>query len=225
MKKYYTKAYFSQRDNLDLHIANSIRLFCTSNHLSKIADIGCGTGLLVEFLRSHGFEAVGVEKYFSAKKTIIKSSATTLPFRSNSLDLVCAISVIEHLTPSESSKFFRETHRVLKTNGFIFLITPNLASPFRALKDDKWFAYTDPTHIHYFTPETLINNLLAHSFNFFQTRFPIDPTVDFSWHLPSVLRFLPKAIKNLITYLLISSPFSTLRDSFWLAAKKIHEKA
>lgn len=216
---YYNRRYFSTHDHLDPHISHALKLFCARNRLRSILDVGAGTGLLVDFLNQHRFQAIGIDKYSKAKN-IRPGSATKLPFPKNNFDLVTAISVIEHLTPKESSQFLTEAHRVLKPGGFIFLITPNLASPFRLIKDKNWFAYTDPTHIQYFTPNTLSNLLVTHGFNYPSLRFAIDPSVKFTLHLPGFLRWLPGPLNYFLTYLLISSPLSTCRDSFWISAQK-----
>lgn len=215
----YNKQYFNKRDHLDLHIANSIKIFCVNNNLHKILDVGCGTGLLVNFLNQHQLSAVGVDKYFKSQQ-IINASAVKLPFPKNSFDLVTAISVIEHLTPSQTVKFLSEVKRILKPNGFIFLVTPNLASPFRLLRDKDWFAYTDPTHVQYFTPNTLSNLLIIRGFNYPSFRFAIDRSVKFMLHLPRFRSWLPSWANYALTYLLISSPLSTFRDSFWISAQK-----
>lgn len=215
----YNRSYFTSRDHLDPHIAHALKLFCTANTIKSVLDVGCGTGLLVKFLNQHTITAVGTDKYFKAPG-IVTASATKLPFPTSKFDLVTAISVIEHLTPIESVHFIKEAKRVLRPHGFIFLITPNLASPFRLFKDKNWFAYTDPTHVQYFTPDSLSNFLVVHGFNYPSLRFPIDPSVKFDLHLPKFLRWLPGPLNYFLTYLLISSPLSTCRDSFWIAAQK-----
>ncbi len=226
---HYDNKYFDDRDHLDLHIANSIRIFAQEHKLSRILDVGCGTGRLVSFLNSHGFDASGCDIEDEAVKTatklnkkglIKKCSATRLTYPKNSFELITSISVIEHLNEPQGKLFISEANRVLKNDGWIFLITPNWSSPLRYLLGKNWFAYKDPTHIFYYTPSTLAILLKKNGFTDFKLKFKIDQTVTFDWHLPLPARNLPHSIQYLLTWIMISSPLSTFRDSFWIAAKK-----
>jgi hypothetical protein len=44
---------------------------------------------------------------------------------------------------------------VLQPGGAIFLTTPNLASAVRLATGRRWYGYSDPTHLHLFTPAAL----------------------------------------------------------------------
>lgn len=221
-KTLYNSKYFEARDHLDLLIGQTIEKFMHQHGLKKILDVGCGTGKLVSYFQKQGFTAIGCDNAEEALKISkqIRASATKLPFIQNSFDLVTAISLIEHLSQKDASKFITEAYRVLKPKGFIFLITPNFASPLRLLFGNKWFGYQDPTHITFFTPKSLSILLAQHRFSQIKLRFPVPKNVPFDWYLPAIARKLPMGMKNILTYLMISSPFATYRDSFWIAAQK-----
>jgi len=228
-KNYYDKKYFRERDHLDLHVAESIKILMNENNLRKVLDVGCGTGRLVKFLNKEGFEAKGCDsqeeavryaKGVAAASNIVKASATNLPFDTNTFDFVAAISVLEHLEIQEVNKFLKEARRVLKNGGLVFFVTPNYATPFRFLQGDRWFGYSDPTHVTFFTPSSLSQRLRAAGFKNVRFRFKSKYDSPFDWDLPEFMRSLPKPIKNFITYLLISTPLSNVRNSFWIAAKK-----
>lgn len=81
-----------------------------------------------------------IEEYFSLEdsfemtdKNLINGSALQLPFTNNSFDLIIIQDVIEHLT--ELTDFYTEVKRVLKTNGVIYLSTPNRLSVFNFISD------------------------------------------------------------------------------------------
>lgn len=228
-KTYYNKTYFEERDHLDLHIAESIKILMEENELKKVLDVGCGTGRLVKFFNENGFEAHGCDIYqpalAKAKKmnkrdTIIKASATTLPFNDQTLDLITAISVVEHLKLSEVTQFLQEAYRTLVPHGYIFLITPNFASPLRYILGRQWFGYSDPTHITFFTPSSLSHLLKQHLFGNIKLRLKSAYNVPTDFYIPGLLKKLPMPLKNVLNYLMISSPLSTYRDSFWIAAQK-----
>ncbi len=89
--------------------------------ISVVADVGCGTGLLGEYLRTLGFGGIYVgidlasERLESAKRRadsswmLIQADAEHLPLRSRSIDLVACVTVI-HLLDVERA--VREIVRV-----------------------------------------------------------------------------------------------------------------
>lgn len=227
--KLYTKAYFEERDHLDVHLAHSIMLLIKRHKLRKLLDVGCGSGKLVHFFNKKGYIAKGCDPTNSAikaalrinkKESIIKASAATLPFENNSFDIITAISVIEHLTQREAEQFFAQAQRVLRSNGFIFIVTPNFASPWRFIQGKKWFGYSDPTHITFYTPKNLTALLQKYGFRNIQLQFKTIYNPPYMWEFAGLSGRLPKIVKTALTYLLISSPLRIIRNSFWMAAQK-----
>jgi 2-polyprenyl-3-methyl-5-hydroxy-6-metoxy-1,4-benzoquinol methylase len=228
-KKIYNTKYYEDRDHLDLHLAETIKLFMDDFKLEKLLDVGCGTGRIVKFFNDNGFKSLGCDIYEDAltfarkinkKNTIVKASAVKLPFKKNAFDIVISISVIEHLTPNEAEVFIQESERVLKPGGFIFLVTPNYATPIRLLQGKKWFAYFDPTHINFYTPKSLSALLKSSGFIHTKTRFKTAYGPTFDWEFPHHFGKLPPIAKRFFVYLLFSSPLSIIRNSFWIAAQK-----
>ena len=228
-KNHYNNEYFQARDYLDFHIAESIKILMQDNNLKKVLDVGCGTGKLIRFLNENGFEANGcdnagealkIARQLNKKGNVVKASATKLPFKNCSFDLVASISLVEHLTKSEAKKFISEVKRILTPGGFVFLITPNFSSPARYLFGKKWFGYSDPTHKNFFTPKTLSSLLTSYGFKNIKLRLKTAYNVSTDLHLPGFCRPWPQPVKNFLNWLMVSSPLATLRDSFWLLAQK-----
>jgi SAM-dependent methyltransferase len=67
------------------------------------------------------------------KPKLVNGSALQLPFSNHSFDLIIIQDVIEHLT--NTAAFYSEVKRILKTNGNIYLSTPNKFSIFNVLND------------------------------------------------------------------------------------------
>ena len=103
---------------------------------SVILDIGCYTGTLISSLAQSGFQDVhgidvdhsaverGKTLYPQIESRILEYSGATLPFPSESFDVVTMFDVIEHIP--EVDKFLsREVWRVLKKGGSLLFQTPN----------------------------------------------------------------------------------------------------
>ncbi len=229
MKLNYNQKYFQERDLLIPHLARLIKNQAQTNKLHKILDVGCGTGRLVKYLNQNGFEASGCDNATEAVKKAIqlnsrnlisKASANHLPFTKNSFDLVTAISVIEHLNKKQAGKFLKEAKRVLKPKGFIFLVTPNFATPLRIIQGKNWFAYSDPTHINFFTPKSLIKIMTKNNFSKPKLYFKIKNSKSLDWEFPRSIQKFPRLVKNIFIYLVFTTPVANLRNSIWLLAQK-----
>lgn len=225
----YNKKYFNNRDVIESHITSCIKLYLQNNKKKKVLDVGCGTGRLVSFLNNNGFQTQGCDlnnqalkmaKKINKKGSIKKSSATSLAYNDDSFDALIAVSLIEHLTAKEASLFLSEAARVLKSSGIIFLVTPNFSSPFRILQGKNWFGYSDPTHKTFYTPNSLSKLLKDFAFSDIRTAFNIPDNLIYNWQMPNTIGRLPPLFQSFLTYLLISTALSHLRNSFWIAAKK-----
>lgn len=224
----YNKKYFEDRNYLDLRMAEAIKILMREYKFKTVLDVGCGTGLLVKFLNKNNFEATGCDNEKEALKAayqinkvkVVQGSATKLPFKKNYFDLVASISLIEHLTPQDVETFIKQARLVLKPRGYIFIVTPNFATPIRLIQGKKWFGYLDPTHINFYTPGSLAKVLKKHGFNNIQTSFKTIYDLPFDWDLPTFFRYLPKPIVYFLTYLLTSTAFSNIRNSFWMGARR-----
>lgn len=229
-KAYYNQKYFQDRLEGQKCMAFSIWKFLEKQGIKTILDVGCGSGWLINYLNHRSFKAQGCDKADEAVKLakkivkpsslVIKASATKLPYQDSSFDAILGVSIIEHLTRTEAKKFLAEAHRVLKKDGWIFLVTPNYATPLRLYLGKKWGGYFDPTHINLYTPGRLKKLLKDYPFKNFKLTFAYYPDIPFDWGFPKVFFRLPRTIKNLINFLIVSTPGHYLRHSFWLAAQK-----
>jgi ubiquinone/menaquinone biosynthesis C-methylase UbiE len=102
---------------------------------SLIIDVGCGVGSNLDLLKSMGFKVIGVDsEIYSlslAKKCIsevslVNGDLVNLPFKSDSIGLVIATDIIEHL--DDDSIGIKEIHRTLKQEGNVILTVPAFKS-------------------------------------------------------------------------------------------------
>lgn len=98
----------------------------------SVLDIGCGDGLLLEYLKKAGLQGIGVD-VSSVAIDICKERGldcrvaditNRLPFDDNSFDNVVLTDVLEHIF--QPMELLREAHRVCR--GYIFISVPNFAS-------------------------------------------------------------------------------------------------
>lgn len=136
-----------------------------------ILDIGCGYGAVIDAASRAGYHFVrGVdsspEQVVSATRLGIDgvelgdAVESLLGYADDSLDVVVAFDVIEHLTMAELIKMTDEVRRVLRVNGRWIIHTTNGASPFFGA-----VRYGDLTHMGAFTETSLAQLVLSSGFS------------------------------------------------------------
>lgn len=106
-----------------------------SRNFKKILDLGCGTGRHLIYLAKQGFKVYGsdvsgrglhyAKKWLEKeglKAITVKSDMTAIPHPDAFFDAVISIYVIYHNTLDNIKKALSEIHRVLRSNGLVFLI-------------------------------------------------------------------------------------------------------
>jgi SAM-dependent methyltransferase len=100
---------------------------------TRLLDLGCGRGGLVELLRSEVALAVGVDpdlrsllEHRAPALLRVAARAEALPFAGESFDLVISSWVLEHLAAPEPAMI--EVARVLSPGGCFVFLTPNAHS-------------------------------------------------------------------------------------------------
>lgn len=93
---------------------------------TRILDVGCGEGLLVEEYRARGFQILGADLNYESE-IVRRADLNQLPFEDAAFDVVLALDVIEHLQFSEQSRAIQEIERILVPGGRFLVTVPNLA--------------------------------------------------------------------------------------------------
>jgi ubiquinone/menaquinone biosynthesis C-methylase UbiE len=91
-----------------------------------VLEVGCGTGLILQRLKRHCKDCIGVDlssgMLSKAKKRgfdCIQADATSLPFRDESFDCVVCFKVLPHIPDAQSA--IQEMTRVTKKGGVVAL--------------------------------------------------------------------------------------------------------
>lgn len=137
-RSFYDRDYFEARTRQSVRHTHEIiyplaertaRLLCSRLHPSRVLDIGCAKGFLVD-----AFRALGVPVAFGADvslyavsegaaavrgRLMVADIQAGIPLRSASCDLVTALDLFEHLPDPEPA--LSEIGRVLRSDGVAYL--------------------------------------------------------------------------------------------------------
>ena len=131
-------------------------------------EVGCGLGHLLDWL-SDRYQVVGSDinewALEQARQVVpqgrfeLCSAEDLSPFSDGQFQIVIAKHVVEHL-PNPAAAI-AEFSRVLAPGGLLLLATPNLDSPMRPWKKERWIGYQDQTHISLKAPAEWLGMLKA----------------------------------------------------------------
>lgn len=121
---------------------------------SKILEIGCGKGRLLNYFYRKAYDITGIEKNESlvaeCKKLygnlpLASVGSEVLPFNSSSFDVVISFDVFEHIPNSD--KHLKEVNRVLRNGGYYLLQTPNKLTNV-VFETIRWRSFTKWRAVH-----------------------------------------------------------------------------
>ena len=123
-------------------------------------DIGCSTGLLLNYVREKGWETLGVEickqSVDYAKSNfglnVIDKPLEECYFEDNYFQIIHFAHLIEHV-PNPNA-FLKEVYRILQPGGYIIVTTPNTDGLFAKIYRDKW-RLAIPDHLFLFSKKNL----------------------------------------------------------------------
>ena len=122
-----------------------------------LADVGCGTGNLYEYVRPFTARYIGVDvvHYDGFPSGVefhpLDLDSGQLPFRAGAVDVAVAVETIEHLENPRA--FFRDLVRIVRPGGWVIVTTPNqrsLLSLLSLVLRGQYAAFLDvhyPTHL------------------------------------------------------------------------------
>lgn len=93
---------------------------------SKILDLACGEGVIVEEFQKKRYDIYGLDLNYESDY-VKKGDARDLPYNDSTFDIVLFLDALEHLSYEDQSTALSEINRILKPKGYLFLSVPNLA--------------------------------------------------------------------------------------------------
>ena len=131
---------------------------------SVVLDLGCGQGIIGDILHRGTYLARSKYICIDAVKNKLEKAFNTVGgnvlaiqmhlkgdlsfIKSNSVDVVIALEIIEHMTAKQGIKFIKEIYRVCKPGGDIIISTPNKESV--VFSDEEKEEFKHGSHIHDF---------------------------------------------------------------------------
>ena len=105
---------------------------CLRSKYSRVLDLGCGTGTLLDMLRRAGVQAVGLDlssgmlgisrKVYRNSPSLIRGRAEHLPFPSRSFEGVILSLMIHENPPLRRRLILDEALRILVPEGTLFIL-------------------------------------------------------------------------------------------------------
>ena len=141
----------------------------------SIIDVGCATGMLLEYMKGRGWRTLGIEVCAPAARYGIENRKVDIhigPLESaalpdSSFDVVHCSHLIEHL--NSPSLFIKDVYRILKPGGYFIVTTPNIAGFQAKIFKYKWRSAIDD-HMVLFSKGILKRNLIGSGFSIIRSK-------------------------------------------------------
>lgn len=136
-------------------------MYIGSTAPGKLLDVGCGNGHFLSVMQAAGWQVTGVEPDpTAAELTSRRLGIEVFPgelhvagFQPDTFDAITLHHVIEHV--SDPRSLIAECVRILKPNGRMTVVTPNINSLGSAVFGRSWRGLEPPRHFHLFCRDTL----------------------------------------------------------------------
>ncbi len=136
---------------------------------TTLLDIGCGTGELLSYFKTKGWQAYGLEPDKNARDFAINNyNLNVIDFpelpqlQPSFFNVITMWHVLEHI--SNLNDFISMISNLLKENGTLIVAVPNSGSWDASHYKSFWAAYDVPRHLYHFTTETIIKLMKNHHF-------------------------------------------------------------
>jgi 2-polyprenyl-3-methyl-5-hydroxy-6-metoxy-1,4-benzoquinol methylase len=144
------------------------RITAAAGPLPSLYEIGCAYGLWLETARAQGIRAAGIDISAGAVRHAVetlKLDATVGSFEDariapGQFQAYCMWDTLEHLPHPES--YAAKIAKLLPWGGWLFLTTPDIGAPHARRQGDRWRMIHPPTHLQYFSRDTVARFLGRH---------------------------------------------------------------
>ncbi len=144
---------------------------------AKLLDVGCGDGAFLEAAEAAGWRVTGIDFDFKAVEVarrrgvdVICGDLDVLNEKSGRYEYITCSHVIEHV--HNPAQWLNQMHRLLASQGTLWLQTPNLASVGHRYFGSNWRGLEPPRHLCLFTPKSFDKLMQTTGFKCVFSRLP-----------------------------------------------------
>lgn len=183
----------------------------------KAIDLGCGRGEWLQLVTTKGYKAVGVDINAKMVDECIESGLAAIcddaveylsNVESNSISVISAFQVIEHISKVKVKKLLEEAYRVLKDGGLLLIETPNICN----IEVGASGFYLDPTHINPMHSKLLL--FMAETIGFSKSEIVY-------WNQEKVEQWIGQLIAqdetNVVDSALVRTILETMKNNIYIA--------
>ena len=185
-KKIYTIDYFQQGEYLDYindkdcfnkNFQDRLKSIRQHQSSGRLLEIGSASGFFLNLASKH-FETTGYEiceEMANYAKSEFDLNIKSVDFTQDDVpheyyDVAVMWDCIEHLT--HPAVLFKKIHGALKKNGVVALTTGDIGSFMAKVQGRKWRLIHPPTHLHYFTKQSMTTFLKNQGFEILSIQYP-----------------------------------------------------
>ena len=183
---FYTPEYFAGQEygdylsDRDVHLRNFAARWRdmrrVAGEIPSVFEVGCAYGLFLEYASSQGAQAAGIDVCAPAVAHAtgrLGQSATcgdflSRPIAAGEYHAFCLWDTIEHLPHPEA--VIARVVQLLPAGGWLFLTTGDIGSAVARLRGRRWRMIHPPTHLQYFSRETMRQFLARHGLKVVETK-------------------------------------------------------
>ncbi|MBA7536044.1 Ubiquinone biosynthesis O-methyltransferase, mitochondrial [subsurface metagenome] len=197
IKRKFLHSYYQLSFNKDLRPLKNLPI------KGKMLDVGCGGGGYLKILNDAGWDTYGVDvspvatehaRLFGLNK-IFTGELQDANYSNDYFDVVLMRHSLEHM--HDPLKCLNESNRILKINGTLMVVVPNMDSLEAKLFGEYWSQIDAPRHLYFFNKETL--KKILEKANFKLTNFTYSPKLFLSFSKSLIYRSDNKFVKKIIS--------------------------
>jgi 2-polyprenyl-3-methyl-5-hydroxy-6-metoxy-1,4-benzoquinol methylase len=183
-EEFFTGAEFSDyaadakffRKNFALRFRELKRFLDPARH-RRLLEIGCAYGFFLDVVRDEFAEVEGIDitdagvRYAreELKLNVVQADFLAHDYGAESFDVVCMWDTIEHLR--EPHRYVEKIAAHTQAGALLALTTGDIESLNARLRKDRWRLIHPPTHLHYFSRQSIAQLLDAHGFDVVYNRY------------------------------------------------------
>lgn len=145
------------------------RLLKQYSNGNRLLDIGCATGVFLNYCRKHGYQVQGIEPDLKARQyatdvfgITVLNLGETYKIENESFDIVTMWHVLEHV--DDLNERMGLVYNALVDDGTAIIALPNPLSLDATYYGKYWAAYDVPRHLFHFTKQTFTQLANKHHF-------------------------------------------------------------